>query len=213
MTPLERLEAVFNDLVTGLEDPDLMRAQALRNRRDALAAVGEELARAAAEDPFEEELTLARNSAERWRGRAEEAVAGGHEELARNAVQSAQEQDRLVVSLETEQKAYQEYLAKLRQTHADLEARFSVDRREHNLSGARDRLDRIAAKLSALGMDGQVPEGAPPPKAQEPVAAPPPPKGPGPVDPAVERAFEELAKEAAERRARAKLEEMKNKQT
>jgi phage shock protein A len=119
---------------------------------DALTNVRRHAATAiAAERLTAGELALDRERSRFWKARAREALAGGHEDLARRSLARKREHDELVSNLEREHAEAVQTSSGVRAALRGLEARLAGARRRrralvarHRAAGVRVEADRIA---------------------------------------------------------------------
>ena len=118
------LTANLNALLDRAEDPEALLAQVIRAMEGSLARARRSAAVAiAAERRLRGERDDNRARADRWKGRAREALAAGREDLARRALARKQEHDALARSLEEQRAGAVQTGASARTALQALEAR------------------------------------------------------------------------------------------
>ena len=94
------------ELVDGMEAPELMLKQAINEMEQSIATATQETARAlAGQKRLEKELRRNQDESRIWHSHAEQAVAKGADEMARDALSRKREHDQLSVALEDQLQA------------------------------------------------------------------------------------------------------------
>ena len=94
------ISANLNDMTEGLEDPETMLKQAIREMEHSIEdATTETVKIVASEKLLSKELNHNEGQAQEWQRRAEKALDAGDDDLARKALSRKQEHDKLVVAL------------------------------------------------------------------------------------------------------------------
>jgi len=156
------MSANLNDLIDRVEDPERMIKQIIREMEEnigkAKAGVIEAIA---SEKQLQKDLEQHRRQSAEWQQKAEEALRGNREELARAALTRKKEHDNLIKALEPSWEAAKNTSERLKtQLHA-LEAKLEEARRKRGTLVARQRaaearqhMDRTLANFQA-GVDAQ----------------------------------------------------------
>jgi phage shock protein A len=142
------ITANINALLDQVEDPERMLAQALREMEQALALARRHAAAAiAAERRLARELTQNRARAAHWKEQAQTALAGGREDLARQALACMVEHADLARALEGQHATALETSAEVRGALRALEARLADARRRQRALVARHRAAKVRHEL------------------------------------------------------------------
>lgn len=100
------ITANITELVDGMEAPELMLKQAINEMEQSIAAATQETARAlAGQKRLEKELLRNQDESRTWQSHAEQAVASGSDEMARDALSRKREHDQLSIELEDQLQA------------------------------------------------------------------------------------------------------------
>lgn len=123
MTILDRLSRLLranvNDLISRAEDPGMIIDQALRDMRGAYAEARNEVAGAMAQNAkMEREANTNRTLASEYEKKAEEALRGGSEDLAREALRRAQNHKDLAKGFDEQRATQQSTVDQLRRSCA-----------------------------------------------------------------------------------------------
>ena len=157
------ISANLNELTEGLEDPEKMLKQAIREMEETIAEVTNQTAKAMAnETTLSRELERNRAQQRQWQERAEHAVTSGDDELARKALTRKNEHERLVTALEDQLRAAQEAGASLRRQLAAMKAKLAEARRNLATLSARQRAADFRKKMErrAVGVTSEIDDSA-----------------------------------------------------
>jgi phage shock protein A len=149
---ISRLSDIFaanlNALLDRAENPEVMLDHMIREMEDGLALARRYAAVAlAAEVRLRRDRDDSRERAEQWKARAREALAAGHEELARRALARKQEHDALARSLEEEHAEALQASESARTALQALEARLAEARRKQRVLLARHRTAQVRIEV------------------------------------------------------------------
>lgn len=129
------ISANLSELTEGLEDPERTLKQAVREMEESIAEATNQTARAMAnEKRLSRELQRNREQAERWHGRATQAVESGDDDLAKKALTRKHEHEKLALALEDQLES----------------ARESSIMLKHQLEGMRAKLAEAKRSLASL---------------------------------------------------------------
>jgi phage shock protein A len=135
--------ANLNDLVDRFEEPEVMLKQAIREMDTMIEGATAGAARAiAGERLLAKDLSDHEQRAGRWRARAEEAVSRGDDDLARQAIARAHEQEAMAHALREQRSAARKTAQVLRSEVAAMRAKAAEARRKLASLGARRQLSR-----------------------------------------------------------------------
>ena len=131
--------ANLNDLVDRFEDPEVMLKQAIREMDTMIEGATGGAARAiAGERLLARDLADHERKGARWRGRAEEAVVNGDDDLARQAIARAHEHEVMARALLEQRTAAEQTAQALRGQVAAMRAKQAEARRKlASLTGRR----------------------------------------------------------------------------
>jgi phage shock protein A len=153
--------ANLNDLVDRLDDPEVMLRQAVREMDDAIAGATAAAARAiAGERRLAEELARRERQAGRWQARAEQAVAGAADDLARRALARRLEHESTGAALREQWAAAREASGSLRRQVEAMKARRDEASGQLAALAARRRAADACRALRGLGAGPDSPFGA-----------------------------------------------------
>ncbi|MEN6406010.1 MAG: PspA/IM30 family protein [Thermoguttaceae bacterium] len=142
------ISANLNDMADGLEDPERMLKQAVREMEETIAEVTSQTAKAMAnETTLQRELDRNRSQRQQWQSRAEKAVEEGSDDLARKALARKNEHDKLVAALQDQLNAAQEASANLRCQLAAMKAKLAEGKRNLATLSARQRAADFRKKM------------------------------------------------------------------
>jgi len=145
------ISANLNDMVEGMEDPEKMLRQAVREMETTIDQAKESTARTmAGQTMVKKELEKNRHEAKLWAGRAETAVADGNDDLARKAIARKQEHEKLVVALEDEIAEADQTIQRLRHQLSGMQAKLAEAKRRLTTLSARKRVADLRAKVTAV---------------------------------------------------------------
>lgn len=132
------LKSNLNDLLDRAENPEKMLAQCIADMEDSLREAKDGIARSMADEKkLQKQLSEARTMEQRWAEKAEQAVASGQDNLAREAIKKRQLYSRLVQDYERELQEQRETVASLKDQYKELTVK---------LQEARDRRRAILTR-------------------------------------------------------------------
>jgi len=144
------ISANFNELTEGLEDPEVMLKQAVREMEASIGDVTQQTARAmAGEKIMARELQRNRDQVRQWEERAQKAVEAGDDALARKALVRKNEHDKIVTALEDQLAAAREASQALRHQLAAMQAKLAEAKRSLSTLSLRKRTADFRKKLDA----------------------------------------------------------------
>ena len=145
------ISANLNDMVEGLEDPERMLKQAVREMETAIDQAKESTAKTmAGQTLIQRELEKNRAQIKLWAGRAKAAVDDGNDELARKAIARRQEHEKLVVALEDEIAEAEQTIQRLRHQFSGMQAKLNEAKRRLATLSARKRVADLRAKVTEV---------------------------------------------------------------
>ncbi len=145
------ISANLNDMVEGLENPEKMLKQAVREMETTIEQAKQSTARTMADEKMiAKELQNNRQDATVWASRAETAVGDGNDELARKAIARKQEHQKLVAALEDQLAEAHEATKMLRRQLQGMQAKLAEAKRRLNTLTARKRVADVRAKATAI---------------------------------------------------------------
>jgi phage shock protein A len=144
------LSANLHELVEKLEDPEAILRQAIREMEIVIEEARQETARAMASATLvrrglEDQERLGRD----WQQRAEQAVRGGDDGLARTALARKQEADRLAAALRDQLQAADEASRTLRRQLEAMQVKLAEARRRLCTYAARKKAADVRARMDA----------------------------------------------------------------
>lgn len=186
MSIFSRLSTIFkseaNAAIDKMEDPEKILNQTIRDMQEDLAKANAQVAESIA---FEKKLKMqydkALENAKMWENRAMQAVTGGRDDLAEQALQKKQEFERDAEKLRVQWQAQKEGCEKIRAKLKGMNAKIEEAKRKKGLlvaqakraeaaktinktlanlngSGAFDTFDRMAEKVENLEAEAQAAE-------------------------------------------------------
>lgn len=155
MTILDRLSRLLranvNDLISKAEDPAKIIDQALRDMRGAYGEARSEVADALAQAArLEREASTNRRLSEEYEKKAEEALRGGSEELAREALRRAQNHKDLARGFEEQVGVHRGTVDQLKTQLRALEAKIDEMESKKTLLAARQKTAQAGATLDRV---------------------------------------------------------------
>ena len=155
MSILERmsrlLRANVNDLISKAEDPEKIINQALLDMRSAYGEARSEVADAMTQNArLEREANTNRKLAEEYEKKAEEALRGGSEDLAREALRRAQNHKDLAKGFEEQISVQRNTVDQLRTQLRALEAKIDEMESKKTLLAARQKTAQAGATLDRV---------------------------------------------------------------
>lgn len=155
MTILDRLSRLLranvNDMISKAEDPGKIIDQALRDMRAAYADARSEVAGAMAQaTKLEREASTNAKLAAEYEKKAEEALRGGSEDLAREALRRAQNHKDLVRGFDEQREVQQSTVDQLKTQLRALEAKIDEMESRKTLLAARQKTAQAGATLDRV---------------------------------------------------------------
>lgn len=151
------ISANLNDLVDKFEEPEKMLNQAIREMEQAIDEATAAAAKAiASEKLLAKELANHERQAAQWLDRAERAVKGGDDELARQSLRRKQEHEKLARALRDQSAAAGETGQALRRQVEAMRAKHAEARRKLVTLTARSKAAHARRRLQAVGADFKV---------------------------------------------------------
>lgn len=155
MTILDRLSRLLranvNDMITKAEDPGKIIDQSLRDMRSAYADARSEVAEAMSQNiKLEREATTNRKLATEYEKKAEEALRGGSEDLAREALRRAQNHKDLAAGFDEQRAIQTNTVDQLRTQLRALEAKIDEMESKKTLLAARQKTAQAGATLDRV---------------------------------------------------------------
>ena len=157
------ISANLNDLVEGLEDPERLLRQAIREMEESISEVTRQTAKAMAnEKTLSRELERNRQQVAQWQSRAESAVEADDDELARKALSRKNEYAKVVVALEDQIESAREASSSLRHQLDAMKAKLAEAKRNLATLSARKRAADFRKRMEtqAAGLTAEVDEDA-----------------------------------------------------
>jgi phage shock protein A len=155
MTILDRLSRLLranvNDMISKAEDPQLIIDQALRDMRDAYQQARTEVAGAMAQSAkLDRETTTNRRLAEEYASKAAEALRGGSEDLAREALRRKKNHEDLAAGFQDQATRQQSTVDELKTQLRALEAKIDEMEAKKELLQARAQTARASQTLERV---------------------------------------------------------------
>ncbi|MBI0444579.1 MULTISPECIES: PspA/IM30 family protein [Deinococcus] len=145
------LRANVNDLISKAEDPAKIIDQALRDMRAAYSDARAEVADAMSQSArLEREASTNRKLADEYEKKAEEALRGGSEELAREALRRAQNHKDLAKGFEEQVAVQNSTVDQLKTQLRALEAKIDEMESKRTLLAARQKTAQAGATLDRV---------------------------------------------------------------
>lgn len=151
------ISANLNDMTEQFEDPEKMLKQAVREMEESIGDARDQTAKAmASEKLVARELAKNEQESTNWQNRAEQAVRGGDDELARKALQRKQEHDKLALALRDQLSAAEEASKELRHQYEGMQAKLSEAKRTLATLSARQRAANVRKKIRTQAADIEI---------------------------------------------------------
>ncbi|GHF33478.1 phage shock protein A [Deinococcus metalli] len=145
------LRANVNDLISRAEDPAKIIDQALRDMRAAYSEARSEVADAMAQaSKLEREANTNRRLSDEYSKKAEEALRGGNEELAREALRRAQNSKDLAAGFDEQRTVQTTTIDQLKTQLRALEAKIDEMESKKSLLAARQKTAQAGATLDRV---------------------------------------------------------------
>lgn len=148
------ISANLNEMTDGLEDPEKMLKQAVREMEQSITDATQETAKVLANEKLlVKELTHNRQQSLDWQAKAEKAVDAGDDNLARKALSRKQEHQKLVIALEDQLKLAQETTQALKHQLDGMRAKLAEAKRSLATLSARKKAADFQKKMHTSAMD------------------------------------------------------------
>lgn len=145
------LRANINDLISKAEDPGLIIEQALRDMRSAYSEARSEVADAMSQNAkLQREADTNRRLAAEYDKKAEEALRGGNEDLAREALRRAQNSKDLAKGFDEQIEKQSSTVDQLKTQLRALEAKIDEMESKKSLLAARQKTAQAGATLDRV---------------------------------------------------------------
>ncbi|MFC4427600.1 PspA/IM30 family protein [Deinococcus navajonensis] len=160
MTILDRLSRLLranvNDMISKAEDPGKIIDQSLRDMRAAYTEARSEVAEAMSQNAkLEREANTNRKLASEYEKKAEEALRGGSEDLAREALRRAQNHKDLAAGFDEQRAIQTNTVDQLRTQLRALEAKIDEMESKKTLLAARQKTAQAGATLDRVSGFGK----------------------------------------------------------
>jgi phage shock protein A len=142
------VSANLNELAEGFENPEQMLRQAIREMEASIHSATTETAKAIANERIlrgEQDSNLAQ--ADRWQKRAEQAVLGGDDDLAKKALSRKAEHETLVSALKDQLQAATSATGSLKRQLDGMKAKLAEAKRSLATLSARSRAAEFRRKM------------------------------------------------------------------
>ena len=157
------ISANLNELTEGLEDPEKMLKQAIREMEESIGEATTQTAKSMAnEKRLSRELQRNQEQAQRWQQRASQAVEAGDDDLAKKALTRKNEHQKLMLALEDQIATARESSALLKHQLEGMKAKLSEAKRSLASLSARQRAANFRKQMASqdIGVSSEVEEGA-----------------------------------------------------
>jgi phage shock protein A len=142
------ISANLNDMTEGLEDPETMLKQAIREMEQSIEEATKETVKVvASEKLLRKELSNNETQARDWERRAEQAVDSGDDDLARKALLRKQEHDKLVTALSDQLNVVQQTAESLKHQLDGMKAKLAEAKRNLATLSARQKAADFKKKV------------------------------------------------------------------
>jgi phage shock protein A len=150
------ISANLNEMTEGLEDPEMMLRQAVREMEQSISEATQDTAKVLANEKLlVKELAANRQQASDWQAKAEKAVDAGDDSVARKALSRKQEHKKLVTALEDELKQTQQTTLTLKHQLEGMQAKLAEARRELATLSARKKAADFRKKVHTSALDAE----------------------------------------------------------
>lgn len=151
------ITANLNEMTEGLEDPEMMLRQAVREMEQSIADATQETAKVLANEKLlVKELASNRQQALDWQAKAEKAVNSDDDGLARKALARKQEHQKLVTALEDQLKHTQETTKTLKHQLDGMQAKLAEAKRNLATLSARKKAADFRKKMHTSALDAEI---------------------------------------------------------
>jgi phage shock protein A len=142
------ISANLNEMTEGLEDPERMLKQAIREMEQSIADATQETAKVLANEKLlAKELANNERQVDDWGRKAEQAVGSGDDNLARKALGRKQEHQKLVTALQDQLNAAQDASRTLKHQLDGMQAKLAEAKRNLATLSARQRAADFKKKM------------------------------------------------------------------
>lgn len=150
------LSANINDLIDRVEDPDRMIRQIIREMEESILRAREGVVEAiASEKRLQKELENNQRQSQEWLNKAEEALRGDREELARSALARKKEHDDICRALQPSWESARNTSESLKTQLRALEAKLEEARRKRGTLVARQKAAEARQQMGKTLSDFQ----------------------------------------------------------
>lgn len=148
------ITANLNEMTEGLEDPEVMLRQAVREMETSIADATRETAKVLADEKLlVKEFSSNRQQAIEWQRKAEQAVDAGDDNLARKALTRKNEHQKLVTALDDQLKQAQEATRTLKHQLEGMQAKLAEAKRNLSTLVARKKAAEFRKKVNTSSLD------------------------------------------------------------
>lgn len=148
------ISANLNDLIDGIENPEKMLRQAVREMESTIGKATDSLAgMIAGQKLATRELEKNRQALSLWTERTQAAVRDGNDELARTAIGRKQEHAKLIAALQDDLRASDETIGKLRLQLNGMQAKLAEAKRRLTVLSTRKRAADLRNRVN-LAVEG-----------------------------------------------------------
>jgi len=143
------ISANLNDMVEGMEDPEKMLRQAVREMESTIDQARQSTAKTIAnETMIKNELKKNQQQVQLWTSRSSTAISDTNDELARKCIGRKQEHEKLVLALQDELEESNVTVKRLRGQLEAMEAKHAEAKRRLATLSARKRVADMKSKVS-----------------------------------------------------------------
>lgn len=151
------ISANLNDLTEGLEDPEMMLKQAIREMEQSIGEATQETAKVLANEKLlARELSNNEQQCQDWQRKAEKAVGAGDDALARKALSRKQEHHKLVVALQDQLNLASEASQTLKHQLDGMQAKMAEAKRNLATLAARKKAADFKKKMATSAATAEV---------------------------------------------------------
>lgn len=148
------ITANLNEMTEGLEDPEMMLRQAVREMEESISDATQETAKVLANEKLlVKELSANRQQALEWQRKAEMAVESDDDGLARKALARKNEHQKLVTALEDQLKSAQDATKTLKHQLDGMQAKLAEAKRNLATLSARKKAADFRKKMHTSALD------------------------------------------------------------
>lgn len=148
------ITANLNEMTEGLEDPEMLLRQAVREMEQSIADATQETAKVLANEKLlVKELASNRQQSLNWQQKAELAVESSDDDLARKALSRKNEHQKLVTALEDQLKSAQDATQTLKHQLDGMRAKLAEAKRSLATLSARKKAADFRKKMHTSELD------------------------------------------------------------